>query len=499
MRKILFPALVVILSGLFLLLPPISGQQEADVYQAKEGQLLLPQSNVAIVVLDLERAGLKFVSSDDHDVIRELQDDLVELPGAARIESILNTSRVIAEEDEIIVSRAVPSDPAAVDDEYLQSLVDQLPDFPELSPYISADTGTLLFYVYYSNRTPTIDIYQGLKTLQDEWADRLEFEFTGRAPILAETERLLTGDILIFLPILAVMVILIFGLFRQIKAMAVSIVLIILAMVFGYGMVRFAGIPDSPLILLIPVFGMGLLSDYLIHYLYHRFHTPSLPGQDSLRKKLIYPLSLTALSTVAGFVSLSLINGSGHLQLGLIVAVAVAVTWIGVFFWVDYQPWRVDDKPMFPGFQKMQGRLFARIARFRYVFFLLVALAVVWGASQLGSLRIEPYPIGQLPAATTIRQADNLINNDFYGTMPFFIEVDTGKKLGMLNKEAMLALDKVHQHFEAAEVGYAFSVLTVLKRMNYYFMGDEESLLTSTEFDDFYDSLIEQYLLYYSS
>jgi predicted RND superfamily exporter protein len=50
-----------------------------------------------------------------------------------------------------------------------------------------------------------------------------------------------------------------------------------------------------------------------------------------------------------------------------------------------------------------------------------------------------------------------------------------------------------------AEVGYAFSLLTVLKRMNYYFMGSEETLLTSSEFDDSYDALIEQYLLYYSS
>ncbi len=60
-------------------------------------------------------------------------------------------------------------------------------------------------------------------------------------------------------------------------------------------------------------------------------------------------------------------------------------------------------------------------------------------------------------------------------------------------------MDEIHREMSEMNVGYSFSMLTVLKRMNYYFMGSEESLLSSTEFDDFYDALIEQYLLYYSS
>ena len=83
--------------------------------------------------------------------------------------------------------------------------------------------------------------------------------------------------------------------------------------------------------------------------------------------------------------------------------------------------------------------------------------------------------------------------------MPFFIEVDTGEKLGILHKDSLLALQGMHELFENENIGYAFSVLSVLKRMNFYFMGDEESLLAGNQFDDAYDTLIEQYLLYYSS
>jgi predicted RND superfamily exporter protein len=213
----------------------------------------------------------------------------------------------------------------------------------------------------------------------------------------------------------------------------------------------------------------------------------------------MFPLSLTALSTLTGFLSLSIINGSGHLQLGVIIAVAVVITWGGVFFWLDLGDYEHQTRPMLPRFQRAQGKLFAKVARYRYVSFIIVLAAMVWGGFQLTNLSIEPYPIKQLPESTTIKKADRRINQEFYGTLPFFIEIDTGEKLGVLKKETVLEMDRIHKDLAKGNTGYAFSLLSVLKRMNFYFMGSEDSLLTSNEFDDFYDALIEQYLLYYSS
>ena len=73
------------------------------------------------------------------------------------------------------------------------------------------------------------------------------------------------------------------------------------------------------------------------------------------------------------------------------------------------------------------------------------------------------------------------------------------KKNGLLKKDTLQKIQEIHQEIVNRQTGYAFSLLTVLKRMNYYFMGSEETMLSSNEFDDFYDALIEQYLLYYSS
>jgi predicted RND superfamily exporter protein len=499
MRRYMFLLIIAILTTLFYLWSPFKEKEVSDVYSEKEGRLLLPQHNVAIISLDLNEAGILFTQSKDFLLLRPLQQDLIELKGVSKVESILNVSRVISKGDDIIVTKAIPSDNSEVTNQYLEDLSSEIKDFPELSPYINEKHDTLLFYIYFANKTFPQDIYTGLNELQVKWQNSLPFEFTGQGPVIAETELLLTKDISLFFPLLVLMVILVFSLFRNIKVVLASLFLILLSIISAYGFVRFIGIQDSPLLLLIPVFSLGLLSDYLIHFFYHHLYTPRLEGKSSLRKLLMFPLSLTALSTLMGFLSLSLINGSGHLQVGLIIAVAVIVTWFGVFFWLDFGKRLQGTKHLLSGFQASQGVFFAKLARFRYVFFIAIALVMIWGGFQLKNLSIEPYPIEQLPETSTIIKSDQIINNEFYGTLPFFLEIDTGEKNGILKKDTMLKLESIHNKMEEEQIGFAYSMLTVLKRMNYYFMGDENSLLTSNEFDDFYDSLIQQYLLYYSS
>jgi uncharacterized protein len=502
MRHQLYLFITVGLAVLFFTWSPfhdLNSNETVEQYSEKEGVLLAPQRNVAIAVLDLEKGGISFNEPEDILLLKELQDQFAHLEGLSRVESILNASRVISQDDDIIVQRAIPSDDNKITKDYLNKLSGELDDFPELSPYINKDRDTLLFYLYYGSRTSSRQIHMDLKTVQKDWNNRIPFEYTGRAPIIAETESLLTGDIVLFFPLLVIMVVAVFSIFRNVRVIAVSLFVIFLSGIFSYGFVRFLGIPDSPLILLIPVFSLGLLSDYLIHFYYHQFFTSLEKTRKNIRSVLFFPLSLTALSTLTGFLSLTLINGSGHIQLAIIISIAVIVTWFGVFFWLDGSRYESRRGQIFPRFQIFQVKFFSFLARFRWILYLVILASLVWGGIQVFHLTIEPYPIQQLPGNTTIKKADRLINDEFYGSMPFFLEVDTGEANGILNKESVLAIDEIHHMMETNNVGYAFSLLTVLKRMNYYFMGDETSFLKTNEFDDFYGALIEQYLLYYSS
>lgn len=499
MKRSAYLLVVVLLAAFFFIFSRPSTISDGLLVTDTPGQLQIPQRNVVIATVDLPKSALDLDTAAHVAPLRELQAAFQELPGVSRVDSILSVSRVIAVDEDIIVSRAVPADQSLLTDQYMVQLLSEWRDYPEIWPYVSEDARYLLFYVYYGNKVSPQQIYRSIEALQSDWNQRLPFDFTGQRPIIAETEQRLTGDIGLFFPILGILIILVFGLFRSKRVLAAAIVLMLVSVATAYGLVRFIGIADSPLLLLVPVFGFGLLSDYALHYFYHFFHAPETSKTHGLRKSLLFPLSLTALSTFIGFLSLSLINGSGHLQLGLLIASAVLITYGGVFLWLDYQSWPPTRGPLMQGFQRFQGRLFARIAQVRYFVFALVLLVTIAGALQIPNLTIEPYPIGQLPDSSTIRKADDLINRNFFGSVPFFIEIDTGKSGGLLQKENLLALEMLHRNFDAEEQGYAYSLLTVLKRMNYYFMGSEDSLLETDEFDDYYDMLVEQYLLYYSS
>jgi predicted RND superfamily exporter protein len=115
----------------------------------------------------------------------------------------------------------------------------------------------------------------------------------------------------------------------------------------------------------------------------------------------------------------------------------------------------------------------------------------------LPNLKIEPYPIEQLPEDSTIKKSDKIINEDFYGTLPYFIEIDTGGEGLVLNVESLKEIDKIHTLMDSSRsVGYSYSLLTVLKQLSFYFEGNSNLLLDDTGMNAF---VAEQYLLYYSS
>ncbi|TXR54883.1 efflux RND transporter permease subunit [Reinekea thalattae] len=507
LRKTAFLFAIVIISTLCVLFKPEPKDQVLDVYADMQTELLLSQRNAVIVSVtlpegsELNKAMLQKMSG--------LSEKLKQLDGVSAVDSLIN-ARVIKsqtvlieefgesyESDEIVVERVIPDNIATLDDAFFAALPSTIEQFPELQSYISSNQDAFLFFTYFGNSILPLQIEQQMSELQASYQTILPFEYTGRSPILAKTEHLLTKDIKVFLPLLLILVTAIFIIFRNLRAMASAWVLIAASLISAYLFIQFLGVNNSPLVLLVPVFGLGLLSDYIIHYFYHQFYELEAEKR-SIQQRLLFPLSLTAISTLTGFISLLFIDGSGHRQLGLLISAAVVITFAGVFLWLPYLGFKASTKKILPRFQLVQIRIFNVIHNYRRTLFITVAACCVLGLLQLPKLQIEPYPIGQLPASNTIKKSDELINQHFFGTVPYFLEIDTGEASGLLSQEALLKIEQMNQILQENEsVGYNYSILSVLKRINYYFYGDEESLFEQEAW--IYPSLIEQFLIVYSS
>ena len=140
---------------------------------------------------------------------------------------------------------------------------------------------------------------------------------------------------------------LVFLSFRSLRIILTSWTLILLSVGLSYFFIKFLGMEDSPLILLVPVFGMGLLSDYIIHYFYHYMYEPHKQGGKTIKRRLLFPLSLTAISTLTGFLSLLFLNGTGHRQLGTLVSISITVTFAGFSSGSPIRDLRPPTKPYF--------------------------------------------------------------------------------------------------------------------------------------------------------
>ena len=495
MKKVLFVTIVLILALIAFFLVPPDNSNVVKPYQEADSQLLIPQRNVVIATIDLDSSDISLFTEDTISLLEKLNNDFMDINGVTQVDSILNASTVRSDEDEIYISSIIPqkTERSAA---FFNELPGAIGEHPELKPYINSSMSSLLFYIYFGYKVSPSDMDSALMKLQDKYSE-LSFEYTGKSPIVAKTELLLTDDILVFLPLLLILVMVVFLSFRNIKAIAAAWGLILLAVFASYSFVRFMGVKNSPMILLIPVFSLGLLSDYIIHYFYHLFYAPGSHDVYYVRRKLLFPLSLTAISTLTGFLSLLFINGSGHLLLGSVISASVFITYLGVFLWLPYMDFNLPSRGILPRFQKVQVRCFSFIVKKRRFIFIFLLAVIGWGLFLLPNLKIEPYPIEQLPVESTIKKADRIINEDFYGTLPYFIEIDTGGEGRVLTREALLALDEIHTLLDSSKVvGYSYSLLTVLKQLSYYFEGDREMLLKTDMMGPF---VIEQYLLYYSS
>ncbi len=353
MKKYLYVIVILILISIFIILNPRK-PETINAYQETDSYLLLPQRNVVIITLNLNENNLDLNRSNDIHTLRKFNSRLKNIKGVNKVDSLLNATVIASTDDDIEVKKIIPP---IIDDDQMHRITKSLDLYPELKPYVNSKGDSLLFYISFGFSTRPNAILNSLKEVTG--VSPLIFSYTGKSPIVAITEELLSNDILVFLPILFVIVMVIFLSFRSLKTILAAWVIMLLAVILSYSFITYTGVLITPLILLVPVFGLGLLSDYIIHYVYHLFYSPLKNNSLQVRKGLLFPLGLTALSTLTGFLSLMYIGASGHALLGGIISLAVLFTFLGVILWLPYINLTPPKKELLPRFSHYQIRLFS--------------------------------------------------------------------------------------------------------------------------------------------
>ena len=353
-----------------------------------------------------------------------------------------------------------------------------------------------------------------LEGLQRETRSRygVQLDFTGLRPVRTYIERYLTQDLLKTLPFMFLLISLVYYLaFGNWCVMAVAWVLTMGITAFAFSCYWVITRQVPTMVILIPTFTFGLLSDYILHMGYHLQGRSGLRSWRSVRKYLLVPLTLASMTSMVGFLSLVTLSGEGHVLLAVTVGISFAMIYVFALWWLPgvIGP-RLEaagpPKPLVRWWSRATNRVFAlifyRVYKNRRVGLPILLVLAVVAAASVFRLKIQPYPLKQLPDSATVVKAERLLNGRFSGTVPFRLEIEASQNEAFLYRESLRALESVQGLLsESSDIGYQLSILSVVKRINYYFHDSDPQFLAIPEVQDEerFPSLIQQYLLFYSA
>ncbi len=487
------------------------GESGVEAVPGPDNAARLPSQgeNVVAVAVDLSARGGDGLEQANLSVIARVDAFIRGLEGVRGYSSPLRATVVSATADDISARPFVPPDLVeAYDPTAAEELRLVYPLFPEIHPYWSADLRTVAFYLEPGSRLPPEELVARLEELQRTLAgEDVAVHFTGLRPIAVMVARLMTRDVRALLPFAGVLTAAVFLLtFGTARGVLLALAATASAAGIGYAVFTLLGAAATPLLVLLPVFAGGLLSDYAIHSGYHL----GTVGDGSARAARAYlglPLALTAATTVIGFLSLVGLGSGSHRFVGVTVSAGAVAALLLALWWVPaFGPARGSALRV-PRLTTRRIRrvlviLVLALARRRGAAALILAVIAGLAALNLPRLRPEPYPLHQLPEASTIVQAERIFNGKFAGTVPFAIELDAGKPNAFVRRAPLERLAGVHRSLaRSGEIGHHQSLLTVIERINSYFTdGEPESRRLPDEADPAaFERLVSQYLLFFAA
>jgi predicted RND superfamily exporter protein len=507
--------LLLILFSLSPLLKNLRGSKKEQELDRDESLLPASARDVVLLTADFSQLQGDALSPDNLRIISEIDTAIRQMGGLRQYSSILTASVVRAQHDEILVVPYIPEelfhtyDPRVV----VKLKADYL-EFPEIWPYLSSDFSSCVFYLEPGLTYSSHLFIEQIDEIRNHMRHRygVGIEYSGLRAIQVHIERLLAQDMLKMAPILFLLISLIYYFsFRNLKVLLVAWFLKLLATTFSYGCFRLFSGRFSPLIILVPTLNFGLLSDYFIHMFYHLHGNNGVCSWREVRSYLQIPLTLTALTSIIGFASLAFVGGDGHILLASVISLSIAVVFIFVLWWLPSESWafRQAESSSIHSRRSFSNRIsraltvvFSRVFKMRFPVLAFCFAAGVVGSVNLSKLRVQPYPLEQFPESSTIIKAESLLNDKFSGTIPFAVEIDAVKANAFTERKNLLRLEEMLKELTLdPDVGFQHSILSVIKRMHYYFNNSDPTYLTVPDIEDgeLFSSLIEQYFLFYSA
>lgn len=334
-----------------------------------------------------------------------------------------------------------------------------------------------------------------IQRIAREEGGNARIRITGSPHIKVATGEIIIEDLARILPLsFALIALIAFLSFRTVRGLLIPVSSMAITLVWTLGTVAWLGYSLNLLTAIVPPLVITIGFAYVVHVLAEHgevLRERAEHGHDArgsvaqALRQVALPVFLTAITTVAGFLSL-LLNPIGAIRevgafssLGAMAAVVVALTFAPALLQLLPTPRNVRPRSV----MGRVDRLFERLALFdvrhaRAIFVVAVVVTVVSLAS-IGLIRLNNGLISTFPEDHPVRLDFERVNVELGGSNPLYIVVETDNPGAFRDPVNLRTLEGLQRWLEEQpEVGSTTSLVEYVKLINRGFHGNDSAHLT---------------------
>jgi hydrophobe/amphiphile efflux-3 (HAE3) family protein len=440
--------------------------------------------------------------------VKRMTERIGKVDGVRHVVSLSNAPDIRSEEGEVVIRSVydeVPDTPAGI-----QELRDRVMDNPiHVGSIVARDARAVSFLVAPEEMSEREFRRRGIdlevERVAREEAPDAQILLAGGPPIKAETSRTLLRDLLTFLPVgYLLMAIVAWFAFRSFRGIAIPLGAITLGQVWTFAVMALSGNSLNLVTFIVPALIQSVGFAYAVHVVsehddvLHEGGSGPEAVYQALRR-VAFPVLLTALTTGAGFLSLTLSRLSAIREFGVFCSVGVVFCMLASLTFAPAVLSLIKSPKRRP--QASEGgleRWAARVAAFdiRHRAGLLGAFAVVAVLAAWGVTRIQVGTsfVDNLKDGHPLRMAVETFDERLSGSMTIHVVLDAGEKNAFKEPARLRQVRELQEWIdEQPEIGDTTSVADYLMVVNRAFHdGDPEAFVIPDS-----RSLIGQYLFFF--
>ncbi|MBN2322790.1 MAG: MMPL family transporter [Spirochaetes bacterium] len=409
--------------------------------------------------------------------IKDLTDLYEEIEGVSTVTSLLNIIDIRDAGYGLEVGKLIDENAIPEDDTELSSLREYILSNDTYSgKIISPDGSTTLIICKLDPDFNKIDVAREL--LGGTEAKRGDYEvfYSGFPVQMTELSRFIAKDIMTLIPIVFVVILVVlFFSFRTARGVLCPLMIVVVSTIWTMGLLGFTNTPLTVLSDIIPVILLALGTAYGIHFLSRYYEDVSdehakLQEIMTTIRHIGIPILLTALTTIAGFLSftgayITAISDFGiFTAIGIFFAMILSLTFLpAVLSFLKVKPIVLAKKEKEHVLKKLMHRTSGLVFGSEKKILIIGLGIALLCLAVIPRIKPETAIINFFPKRSEIRKADAVIQDTFGGSTTITIALKGDIKSPHVLKE-MLLLEKYLDHLP--QVQNSQSLADLIARMN---------------------------------